>query len=119
MEIWLNPACSKCRTAVAALDDAGLPYTVRRYLEDPPTVEELDAVLTRLGLEPWDVVRTGEPAYTALGLEGQDRSPAARATWLRALAAEPSLLQRPIITADDGTTVIARDAETLQRILRG
>ena len=35
MEIWLNPACSKCRTAVAELDAAGVDYTVRRYLDDP------------------------------------------------------------------------------------
>src|SRR5665811_2008715 len=32
VEIWINPACSKCRTATAALDEAGIDYTVRRYL---------------------------------------------------------------------------------------
>ena len=48
MEIWVNPACSKCRAATSALDEAGVDYTVRRYLEDPPTREELDAVLARL-----------------------------------------------------------------------
>ena len=41
MEIWLNPACSKCRTAATALDEAGIDYTVRRYLDTPPTVDEL------------------------------------------------------------------------------
>ena len=52
MEIWVNPACSKCQAATATLDEAGIAYTVRRYLDDPPTVEELSAVLDRLGLEP-------------------------------------------------------------------
>src|SRR5207342_2408673 len=60
MEIWLNPACSKCRTATAELDSAGIDYTVRRYLDEPPTVAELAAVVARLGLEPWDIARPKE-----------------------------------------------------------
>jgi arsenate reductase len=36
MEIWVNPACSKCRAATEALDEAGVAYTVRRYLDEPP-----------------------------------------------------------------------------------
>ena len=57
MEIWLNPACSKCRIALADLDAAGVDYTVRRYLDDPPTRAELEDVLAALGLEPWDIAR--------------------------------------------------------------
>ena len=68
MEIWLNPACSKCRTAVTQLDAAGVSYTVRRYLDDPPTAAELEDVLARLGLEPWDITRTKEPQARDLGL---------------------------------------------------
>src|ERR1700712_782594 len=41
MEIWINPACSKCRAATALLDQAGAAYTERRYLVDPPTPGEL------------------------------------------------------------------------------
>ena len=65
MEIWINPACSKCRAATKALDGAGVDYTVRRYLDDPPTAEELDAVLTRLSLDPWHLVRHNEPDATS------------------------------------------------------
>ena len=60
MEIWVNPACSKCRAATAALDEAGVDYTVRRYLEEPPTRAELEEVLGRLRLEPWDITRSRE-----------------------------------------------------------
>lgn len=70
MEIWINPACSKCRTATAALDEAGIDYTVRRYLDE----------------------------------------------WIAAMVEHPKLIQRPIITADDGATVIGRDAASLARI---
>jgi arsenate reductase len=115
MEIWVNPACSKCRAATQALDEAGVAYSVRRYLEDPPSRAELEEVLDRLRLEPWDIARTGEPE--AVALEGLPRTDEARSRWLDVLLEQPRLIQRPIITADDGTAVVARDAESLARVL--
>jgi arsenate reductase len=114
MEIWLNPACSKCRTAVAELDAAGVEYTVRRYLDDPPDVEELREVVARLGLEPWDVARQKESAEEGIDLP---RDAEHRDQWLTALAAHPRALQRPIITAADGTTVVGRDPDSLDRVI--
>lgn len=114
MEIWLNPACSKCRTAVAELDAAGVDYTVRRYLDDPPTAAELGEVVDRLGLEPWDIARTKEAREAGIALP---RDAAHRGDWLAALAAHPRAIQRPIITAADGTTVVGRDDDSLRRVL--
>ena len=114
MEIWLNPACSKCRTAVAELDTAGVDYTVRRYLDDPPTPDELAEVLARLGLEPWDIARPKEAAEAGIALP---HDAAARAEWLQALSDHPRVIQRPIITAADGTTVVGRDPESLRAVL--
>jgi arsenate reductase len=117
VEIWINPACSKCRSAVSMLDEAGAEYTVRRYLEDPPTAAELEDVLKRLGLEPWDIARTAEPVAKELGVKTWGRAPEDRARWIAALAEHPKLIQRPIITADDGTAVVARDPETVRSVL--
>lgn len=109
----MNPACSKCRSAVAELDAAGAGYTVRRYLEDPPSAQELRDVLGRLGLEPWDITRTQEAEAQELGVRTWPRDAAARERWIEALAAHPRLIQRPIITADDGTAVVARTPEAV------
>ena len=117
MEVWINPACSKCRSALSVLDAEGARYTVRRYLEQPPTVSELKEVLHRLGLEPWDIARMDEPAARELDMASWDRKPAARGRWLDALAAHPILIQRPIITADDGTAVIGRSPEAVRSVL--
>jgi arsenate reductase len=117
VEIWVNPACSKCRAATAALDEAGVGYTVRRYLDDPPTRAELEEVLTRLGLEPWDITRPKEAATHAPDLLDVPKDAAHRGRWVDALAAHPQLIQRPIITADDGTTVVGRDPESLAEVL--
>ena len=117
MEIWINPACSKCRSALSILDEAGAEYTVRRYLDDPPTEAELAAVLDRLGLEPWDIARTGEKVAAELALKTWERTEATRARWIRALAEHPILIQRPIITADDGPAVVARTEEAVRSVL--
>ncbi|WP_420033283.1 arsenate reductase family protein [Streptomyces sp. cg28] len=117
MEIWINPACSKCRSALSLLDAEGADYTVRRYLEEVPTPDEIRAVLGRLGLEPWDITRTQEAAAKELGLKEWARDATARDRWIEALAAHPKLIQRPIITADDGTAVVARSEETVREAL--
>lgn len=114
MEIWINPACSKCRSALSLLDAEGAEYTVRRYLEDVPGEEEIRGVLGRLGLEPWDITRTQEPAAQELGLKEWARDASSRDRWIAALAAHPKLIQRPIITAADGTAVVARSEEAVR-----
>ncbi|MFJ5267122.1 arsenate reductase family protein [Streptomyces sp. NPDC088358] len=117
MEIWINPACSKCRGAVALLDAEGADYTVRRYLEDVPTRDEIRAVLERLGLEPWDITRTQEAVAKELGLKSWARDDGSRERWITALSEHPRLIQRPIITADDGTAVVARTDEAVREAL--
>ncbi|MFG2358516.1 arsenate reductase family protein [Streptomyces sp. NPDC048521] len=117
MEIWINPACSKCRSAISLLDAEGAEYTVRRYLEDVPSEDEIRAVLERLGLEPWDITRTQEAVAKELGLGDWARDESARDRWITALAEHPKLIQRPIITADDGTALVARSEEAVREAL--
>ncbi|MET9590091.1 arsenate reductase family protein [Streptomyces sp. NPDC006516] len=117
MEIWINPACSKCRSAVSLLDAEGAEYTVRRYLEDVPSPEEIRAVLDRLGLEPWDITRTQETEAKELGIKDWPKDAGSRERWITALAEHPKLIQRPIITAQDGSAVVARTDEAVREAL--
>ncbi|MFJ6544411.1 ArsC/Spx/MgsR family protein [Streptomyces sp. NPDC091385] len=118
MEIWINPSCSKCRSALDVLDAEKAGYTVRRYLEDAPSEEEIREVLGRLGLEPWDITRTQEAEAKELGVGEWARGAGARERWVAALAAHPRLIQRPIITADDGTAVVGRTEEAVREAVR-
>lgn len=117
MEVWVNPQCSKCSSALSTLDEAGTQYTLRYYLETPPTVQEIEDVLRRLDLEPWDIARIGEPVAAELGLATWPREDGDRIRWIDALAAHPILIQRPIITADDGTAVIGRSPDSIRSVL--
>ncbi|MBF6061013.1 arsenate reductase family protein [Nocardia terpenica] len=116
IEIWHNPRCSKSRAAKAALDGAGVAYRERRYLEEPPSVEELRVALDRLGLEPWDITRAGEDEARELGVAGWSRTPADRDHWIEALARHPRLIQRPLVFAG-ARAVVARDDDSLRSLL--
>ena len=71
-------------------------------------------VLDRLGLEPWHVARDKEAREVGIDLP---RDAGHRDAWLAALAEHPRVLQRPIITADDGTTVVGRDEDAVSRVI--
>jgi arsenate reductase len=114
MELWHNPSCSKSRAAKAILDDQGVSYVERRYVDDPPTVDELDRILASLGREPWEVARLGEPEAAELGLAGW---PHERRRWLEAMVAHPVLIERPILVADDGRAVLGRPPGAVESLL--
>src|SRR5690348_14192648 len=96
------------------LDEAGVDYTLRRYLDEPPTEAELRAALAALRLQPWDITRMNEPLARELGLHEMTRDADA---WIGALAANPRLIQRPIVLTDDGQAWIARDEDSLTEVL--
>jgi arsenate reductase (glutaredoxin) len=114
VEVWFNPSCSKCRTAKTQLDEAGVEYRLRRYLDEPPTEAELRAALGALGLQPWDVTRMSEPRAVELGLRDAPRDADA---WIRVLVENPRLIQRPIVLGDDGRAWVARDDATLTEVV--
>lgn len=118
MELWNNPACSKCAAARESLDAARVPYRLRSYLEQAPTADELIEVLRRLGLPPWEVCRIGEPAAQRRGMAQWPREEEHARRWVDAMVESPELIQRPILLLDDGSAVIGRTPEALDEALR-
>jgi arsenate reductase (glutaredoxin) len=114
MELWHNPRCSKSRAAKAILDDRSIAYDERRYLEQPPSVEELDQVLTAMDKQPWEVARLGEDVAKELDLR---HWPQDRRRWLDAMVANPVLIERPIVVTDDGRAVLGRPPEAIEAFL--
>ncbi|NUS73839.1 MAG: arsenate reductase family protein [Corynebacteriales bacterium] len=115
MRIWYNPECSKCAIAQAALDEAGVEYTLRDYLAEPPNVEELAEVVEKLGGHPREITRFHELAAEELQLTPESDIPVA--DWLAILAKHPELIQRPIMLLDDGSALIARDSATVKKLV--
>jgi arsenate reductase len=111
-EIWFNPKCSKCRVAREALDEAGLTYNLRFYLEEPPSADDLRDVLARLGLEPWEITRTADAKPAGIELP-ETKNESSREVWIELLVNYPALIQRPLVVADDGTAYVARDPDSV------
>lgn len=110
--LYFNPSCSKCRTAHGILEEKGVAAEIVRYLDTPPSVEELRRLMTMLGIDdPRQMMRTGEPVYAELGLAG-----AGGEALLEAIAAHPILLERPILAVGD-RAVIARPPERVLELL--
>lgn len=110
--LYYNPSCSKCRTAQGILDSKGVDAEIVRYLDAPPTVEELRRLMAMLGIDdPRQMMRTGEPVYAELALSASSGD-----ALLEAIAAHPILLERPILVVGD-RAVIARPPERVLELL--
>ncbi len=108
---WHNPRCSKSRAALALLTDRGADMMVRRYLEDAPTEAELRAAHALLGGPVIALMRPGEPAFSALELEGADDD-----ALFTAMAANPKLIERPLVLTGDAA-IIGRPPEAVLSLL--
>jgi len=112
VSVYFNPRCSKCQDARGLLEGKGVDADYVRYLEDTPSRVELERVMGLLGLDdPRAMMRTGEPRYRELGLDGADRE-----GLLDAMAANPVLIERPIVIRGD-RAVIARPPDKLLDLL--
>src|SRR6186713_1576738 len=66
--IYHNPRCTKSRATLELLTARGFEPRVVLYLETPPGVDEIEAVLGKLDAGPRAILRTEEDEYAALGL---------------------------------------------------
>ncbi len=111
-QIYFNPSCSKCRSALALLDERGIDADVIRYLDDAPTRGDLERLMDLLAIDdPRAMIRTGEAVYEELQLEnaGSDEL-------LDAMKTHPVLLERPIFVKGD-RAVIGRPPERVLELL--
>jgi arsenate reductase (glutaredoxin) len=116
MEIWHNPRCSKSRATLGLIEESGVTPDVRRYLDDPPSADELRRVLGLLGMEPWELVRRGEDAYRELGMAGWARTDDTTERWIEAMVDHPRLIERPVVV-DGDRAVLGRPPEDVRALL--
>ncbi len=110
--IWHNPRCSKSRNALALLEDKGVDSEVVKYLDTPPSREELVKMLKMLEIDARGLMRTKESIYKELGLK--DISDENRL--IDAMVANPKLIERPIVIKD-GKAAIGRPIENIIALL--
>ncbi|WP_374408868.1 arsenate reductase (glutaredoxin) [Pelagerythrobacter sp.] len=110
--IWHNPSCSKSRAALETLrarDDIELEIV--QYLKHPPSREKLAQLYRDAGMPPREGLRTQ-------GTDAQERglTEAGDETVIEAMAADPKLIERPLVETDKGVR-LCRPPERIEEIL--
>lgn len=109
--IWHNPNCGTSRNTLAILEEAGADVTVVEYLKNPPSAEKLAQLYRDAGITPQQGLRIKGTDAEERGLPS-----ASDAQVLAAMAAEPKLIERPLVETDKGVR-LCRPKELVHEIL--
>jgi arsenate reductase len=111
--IFHNPRCGKSRQTLQLLQAQGIEPEIIEYLKNPPSAQELEDILQKLGMEPRELMRKKEPDYknNDLGNASLDRQ-----ALITAMVNHPILIERPIVLAN-GKAAIGRPPESVLAIL--
>jgi arsenate reductase (glutaredoxin) len=96
-KIYHNPRCSKSRSTLELLEERGVELDVVEYLKTPPTRDELEDLLNKLGIRAADLIRKGEQAFKDSGRDLD--SP--ESELIELMVQNPVLIERPIVVVGD------------------
>ena len=111
--IYHNPNCGTSRNTLALIRGAGHEPRIVEYLNTPPSRAELASMVTRMDVPVRQVARKKEPLYAELGL---DKPGVTDDQILDAMAANPVLINRPIVESDKGIR-LCRPSELVNDLL--
>ena len=110
--IWHNPKCGTSRKTLAILENLSkVDVTVVEYLKEPPTEEKLTQLYKDAGIAPAKALRLRGTDAEERGLPEADD-----ATVVAAMAADPILMERPVVETEKGVRV-CRPQDTVLEIL--
>ncbi|MGB5647972.1 arsenate reductase (glutaredoxin) [Muriicola sp.] len=112
LKIYHNPRCRKSREGLALLEASGKAFDIVYYLNEVPDKKELKQLITQLGIEPIELVRTQEAIWKS-EFKGKDLT---KDMILEAMCAHPKLIERPIVVLN-GKAVIGRPPEKISQLL--
>ena len=108
-----NPSCSKSRTMKAVLEERGVAFEERLYLEQPLSREELGDLATRLGGDASALVRSKEREFGEAGLSSTSEA----GELLDAVARLPKLMERPVLIRGERAAIGRPSPEAALAIL--
>lgn len=110
--IYHNPRCTKSREGLAEIEALKKPFTIRKYIDEPFSKEELINVIEKLGIKPLELVRTKEKIWIE-EYKGKNMSDEAI---IDAMLAHPKLIERPIVV-NGNKAIIARPKDLINKII--
>lgn len=114
LRVFAHSGCETCRKALGFLVEHRVAHEVIPIREQPPSVDELRAMLGHAGGDLRKLFNTSGRDYKALGMK--DRLPAmSEAEALALLAANGNLVKRPFVLSKTAGAVGFKPAEWRER----
>jgi len=108
--IWHNPKCGTSRKTLAILEETeGVEVCAVLYLKEPPSAEKLAQLYADAGMTPNEGLRLRGTDAEERGLPD---APAEEV--LAAMAADPILINRPLVETDKGVALCRPQEEVLK-----
>ena len=112
IQIYHNSRCSKSRQCLSLIENSGKKFEVIKYLENPPTISELTNLISKLGIEPIDLVRKKEKLW----IENYKNIVLSSNELIEIMSKNPILIERPIVIKGN-KAVVARPVEKSLEII--
>ncbi|HEX5743218.1 MAG TPA: arsenate reductase family protein [Flavobacteriaceae bacterium] len=112
-KIYHNPRCSKSREGLAILSTFTDDFEIVDYLNNPPNIEEIKDLLSKLAIKPIELVRTNEVIWKE-NFKGKTLNDQ---EIIEALSLYPKLIERPIIIRGN-EAIIGRPLQNINKFLR-
>ena len=109
--IYHNPRCSKSRQTLQIIEDKGISPTIITYLDNPPSIDELKAILSKLGITPRELLRKKEADECGLNDDSLNED-----ALIAGMVANPRAIERPIVVKGD-KAVLGRPPENVLDLL--
>lgn len=112
IQIYHNPRCGKSRECLTFLEEKNSEYQIIKYLEHPPTYNDLVDLLKMLNISPIELVRQKEKIW----IENFKNKTLSDDEIIKAMTNNPILIERPILIKE-GKAIIARDPERVKKFM--
>ena len=97
--IYHNPNCGTSRNTLALIKHQGIEPSVIQYLDNPPDETTLRDLITKMGINPRQLLRVNVPPYAEHKLDNLSLTDD---DLIQAMLADPLLINRPIVVSDKG-----------------
>lgn len=109
IKVLHNNSCSKSRAILEYLDENNVQFEIIDIIGEPLSQTEIRTLLKKLGAEPLDIIRKNERLFT----EEYSHRIISKEEWIKILAENPELIQRPIIIKGS-VAMIGRPVENVK-----
>jgi len=106
IQIFHNSRCSKSRQCLSLIENSGKKFEVIKYLENPPSITELTEIISKLGIDPIELVRKKEKIWIK---EFKNKTFSSQEL-IEIMVKNPILIERPIVINGE-KAIVARPIE--------